>query len=507
MDLNIPNSLLVKIRATHFNFINKNYVLYTESAVTKGAKSWTKPFRKPQLVAHNTKGDPIGRIIDYEIIKDDKSVPEAPNYILLTVKITDKSAIEKVLDGRYSTVSVGSSSSRVLCSECEQVLTEDGFCEHKKGTYNEKGLPIYWIIDQITYTEDSFVNEPADEYTQIDQIMINGEWVNYIDFSDNIEEFLNGGTFNMLDNKLSAEQREKLPVSAFCGPNRSFPGHDEAHVKAGLRLLDNIKVSDETKGKIRSCLYRKGKQFDITPLKDEVSEDFDILYRMEDEFTEEEITAIDSWFKENPDSDLPEVKNSDENKTDNTNHQQEDNTSEEDKDIGKMKRAELQDEVKKLKSELEDAKAESEKAIDLRDKKIKTLEEKVRKAETIAYEKDDQLNKYIDKVCVFEQKYKDSVISNIIDFKLTDNNDEEREQLTKNLKNRVLDSLEDTLKDLRTEKFGKAVQSKERVEDPGKEIKNQDQKKSDNKASDSSEETSEPRFKIFSVDRRKTEAE
>jgi len=61
------------------------------------------------------------------------------------------------------------------------------------------------------------------------------------------------------DAKLSASQRKKLKASAFCGPNRSFPANDCAHVRAGFRLLNRAKVGSSTKAKIRACLNRKNK--------------------------------------------------------------------------------------------------------------------------------------------------------------------------------------------------------------------------------------------------------
>jgi hypothetical protein len=61
------------------------------------------------------------------------------------------------------------------------------------------------------------------------------------------------------DAKLSSEQRKKLKSSTFCGPNRSFPVPDCAHVTAARRLLGRAKVSADTKAKISACVSRKAK--------------------------------------------------------------------------------------------------------------------------------------------------------------------------------------------------------------------------------------------------------
>lgn len=59
--------------------------------------------------------------------------------------------------------------------------------------------------------------------------------------------------------KLSTKQRKKLKGSQFCGPNRSFPCNDCAHVTAAKRMLNRAKYSDSTKAKIRACINRKEK--------------------------------------------------------------------------------------------------------------------------------------------------------------------------------------------------------------------------------------------------------
>jgi hypothetical protein len=57
--------------------------------------------------------------------------------------------------------------------------------------------------------------------------------------------------------KLSSEARGKLGKGTFCGPNRSFPVPDCAHVTAARRLIGRAKVSQDTKSKILACVSRK----------------------------------------------------------------------------------------------------------------------------------------------------------------------------------------------------------------------------------------------------------
>jgi hypothetical protein len=78
----------------------------------------------------------------------------------------------------------------------------------------------------------------------------------------------------MIDAKLSSEQRKKLKSSTFCGPGRSFPVPDCAHVTAARRLIGRAKVSSSTKQRILSCVSRKAKQLGCGGSKDD-SKDFD----------------------------------------------------------------------------------------------------------------------------------------------------------------------------------------------------------------------------------------
>lgn len=56
------------------------------------------------------------------------------------------------------------------------------------------------------------------------------------------------------DAKLSSERREKLKSSTFCGPGRSFPVPDCAHVTAARRLIGRYKADADTKKRIMSSV-------------------------------------------------------------------------------------------------------------------------------------------------------------------------------------------------------------------------------------------------------------
>jgi len=61
------------------------------------------------------------------------------------------------------------------------------------------------------------------------------------------------------DAKLSGEARKNLKKSTFCGPGKSFPVPDCAHVTAARRLIGKAKVSEDVKKRILSCVAGKAK--------------------------------------------------------------------------------------------------------------------------------------------------------------------------------------------------------------------------------------------------------
>jgi len=72
------------------------------------------------------------------------------------------------------------------------------------------------------------------------------------------EGLIDEEAFNNADAKLSSEGRKKLPKSTFCGPDRSFPVPDCAHVTAARRLIGRYK-GPGNKSTILACVSRKEK--------------------------------------------------------------------------------------------------------------------------------------------------------------------------------------------------------------------------------------------------------
>lgn len=85
---------------------------------------------------------------------------------------------------------------------------------------------------------------------------------------------------------LTYQARKDLPASAFCGPDKSYPAHDAAHVKNGLARLSQFghRLNAAVRARIHACLVRRAKRFGV-----EVSETV----------SDEQAEANLKWFEDN----------------------------------------------------------------------------------------------------------------------------------------------------------------------------------------------------------------
>lgn len=59
--------------------------------------------------------------------------------------------------------------------------------------------------------------------------------------------------------KLTTKDRKKMKKGTFCGPNRSFPVNDCAHVRAAKVYLKRSNFSADQQARIAACINRKAK--------------------------------------------------------------------------------------------------------------------------------------------------------------------------------------------------------------------------------------------------------
>jgi len=169
------DELLVVIEATHSGIKTRNNTRYRPEWMARNVTTWTHPYEKPVLAHHDKMGEPLGRVKQAMYVDTPElALDGGPDgHCELLVSVRDKSAIEKLLDGRYTTVSIGARSSDVVCSVCEVNLAEDEMCPHVKGKQYEvdgEKRECIWDIGELTYDEKSFVNVPADPHAKVKQM-------------------------------------------------------------------------------------------------------------------------------------------------------------------------------------------------------------------------------------------------------------------------------------------------------------------------------------------------
>lgn len=71
--------------------------------------------------------------------------------------------------------------------------------------------------------------------------------------------------FEVEEAVLTSKARSKLPSTAFCGPNRTYPAHDKARVRNALARLSQFgkRLKPATRARILSCLKKRAKRMGI----------------------------------------------------------------------------------------------------------------------------------------------------------------------------------------------------------------------------------------------------
>lgn len=166
-----PSLIDVTFEATHSGK-NLNFFQYDSEELEKGAYTWKAPYAKPLIKNHDIQEEPIGRVHDFSF--GPSELVEGKDTINVTFRVSDAEAIDKFLDGRYRTMSIGASIGNVRCNVCGKDILKDGdmkFCGHMRG--QKYGTEMaYWTAKDFTYKEGSVVNAPADVWAQVKKISV-----------------------------------------------------------------------------------------------------------------------------------------------------------------------------------------------------------------------------------------------------------------------------------------------------------------------------------------------
>lgn len=159
------HKLIIEMAAIHEG-LTANYNFYSGEALAEAVTSWVSPYPKPILINHDTDVHPLGRVMAARMDKESDGTP----FTRLQIAITDPEAIQRVLDQRYMTGSVGGSAKSAKCSICGTDWAESkgpgAPCKHQRGkVYN--GKLACFELGGLGFREYSFVNVPADQRSMV----------------------------------------------------------------------------------------------------------------------------------------------------------------------------------------------------------------------------------------------------------------------------------------------------------------------------------------------------
>lgn len=148
--------------------LTANYNNYSSIELEKSLQSWVEPYPKPIILNHDLNSEPIGRVIAAKMDKEQ----DGALYIRLQIAITDPLAAQKISDKRYLTGSVGGRAGKAVCSiSGEDFAAEPSDGRPKMPKYKRgqvyKGKLAFVNMQDISFKEYSFVNQPADQRSSV----------------------------------------------------------------------------------------------------------------------------------------------------------------------------------------------------------------------------------------------------------------------------------------------------------------------------------------------------
>ena len=160
---NSSHGLIIEVAAIHEG-LTSNYNNYSAIELEKALQSWVEPYPKPIILNHDLNTEPIGRVMAAKMDKE----ADGSSFVRLQIAITDPVAAQKVVDKRYLTGSVGGRAGKAVCSiSGDDLASEDAsgrprISKYKRGKVY-KGKLAYINMEDISFKEYSFVNQPADQ--------------------------------------------------------------------------------------------------------------------------------------------------------------------------------------------------------------------------------------------------------------------------------------------------------------------------------------------------------
>ena len=422
------------------------YNNYSGTELVKALQSWVDPYPKPIILNHDLNSEPIGRVMAAKMDKEQ----DGSSYVRLQIAITDPIAAQKVLDQRYLTGSVGGRANKAVCSITGEDLAKPDASgrmpasKYKRGAVY-KGKVAFLDMQDISFKEYSFVNQPADQRSGVRKkasdsqgaVVTDSDWVarsSAFILSMNEEEI-----YSIEEQKsIFSEMKKKESRPVYLHVKGAFLSAMAINESENYNIQDSTLLSSENKinkDEEKTEMTVSTEQEDILAVSEELSEDLSSI-------------ASDAAKEEPAENTEAKDSNDETSEVEETKEEKSEDVSTEDKEQSDVQeeKAESEDSEKSVETpeEIQDKEGVKQESEELNDQKSEeateqtesVLEEKVRLLE----EENKKLKAALHKV----------LAERVVDAKIAAGIESvsEREELIKDHMTRTASSLADSLRDV-----------------------------------------------------------
>ncbi len=294
-------TLKVTAPVTHGMRLTLNNAVYLPHKLASSAKSFYSPYKKPVIKEHVTGGgglfgsqpapDPVGRVFfahyeDYfgslssqlefkdslkllqDLMRNGQIYDENFNghgALIATAHILDKDAIEKFIDERVMTFSVGGRTKEVYSPFNGKHVME--LEEDDLGPYDEHdGMEGFKVVGELVYDELSITSTPADVLAKVSSLELNE-----FRLTDSVREKYNirmnsdkristeDGLFDLEGVEQMAEKQYE--VKDYCGPDKTYPVTSKEEALVALQSVKESQLDAAIKSKVEKAIQLKLKDF------------------------------------------------------------------------------------------------------------------------------------------------------------------------------------------------------------------------------------------------------
>lgn len=331
---------------------------------------------------HDLNTEPIGRVMAAKMDKEEDGSP----FVRLQIAITDPVAAQKVLDKRYLTGSVGGRAGKAVCSiSGEDLAMESEGGRPKVPKYRRgqvyKGKLAYIDMQNISFKEYSFVNQPADGKSSVRSTSVisdkegkpssegwmakSSAFVLHMNEEDiySLEE--NESIFKKMKKKESKPLYLHLKGSFLTA--MALQESENEHNSANS-LLSSEEANNDTNLQENSNMDDRNKEEDILAVTQELSEDLSSIASAKAEEAEEEVISKEPESKEDEGEKVDTIEKQDSEDETQKSEEDADESEEQAKDAVDSEESAESKETSADKTDAEENQESEEKAEDLSDK-------------------------------------------------------------------------------------------------------------------------------------------